>query len=261
MASTSAPPKASTEANPERERLRLPAPVKTFLTRAGKQAHRFTEFAGKQATRLTEFVGLKKEDRHIISRGQNHLEVSAQGTDNRSMSPEAKRIFHLSLRVGVGILAAVVTLKVGGALTGGSNRKKGKPTTKGPAYPVKPGVKMAEDMNKKARAAAASVEHAVSGASQSMVKATSEVKGAAVKATDGAKTAAGKTKVACLKTKDACLKAVSGVKEAAEETKAICDAALEGVRSQFRITVFGRGGHDTAAAGVAPTALEALVCW
>lgn len=173
---------------------------------------------GSQANQVVGSIMGKDEKFSTVSRGQNQMEMSAEGSSQPQMSPEVKKYLRVSLRVGAGILAAVVTLKVGGAITGSG--KKGERKTKKPETPVKPGVRMKEDMDKKARAAADSV-----------VRATSEVKGAALRAVDEVKATADKTKEACDRTRDACLKATADSMEVAAEAKAIYDAALEGMTS------------------------------
>ena len=208
------------------------APIRRLLARANTQINRFTAFIGLrkpssapqgyvQAEHVADIAGI--EPSRQLSE-ESATSVASSG--DSILGPEVRNAIKLSLRIGAGILAAVVVLRVASR----KNRNKGKAKEKRAKaqVAVKPGVRMAEDISRKAHAAGTSVEQAVAGACHSVTRATAEVKGAAMKASNGVKEVAGKTKSACVQTKDACLKATSDAKDAAIETVAICDAALEG---------------------------------
>lgn len=209
------------------------APIRRLLARANTQINRFTAFIGLrkppsapqgyvQAEHVADIAGTEPS-RQISEESATSLASSGESI----LGPEVQNAIRLSLRIGAGILAAVVVLRVGSR----KNRNKGKPKEKRAKarVAVKPGVRMAEDISRKAHAAGASVEQAVAGACHSVTRATAEVKGTAMKVSNGTKTVAGKTKSACVQTKDACLKATSDAKDAAAEAVAICDAAVEGM--------------------------------
>lgn len=244
MAPTRAEPRPR-PSNAETPEEAAAGPIKKLFLRANTQVNRFTAFIGLH----NKPVGPQDADQAEPPANSSGMKQSQQITESSSSldssvdtesGPEMKKALKIALRIGAGVLAVVVVLRAG------SRKGRAKVKAKAIRAPVKPGVRMADDISKKAHAAAASVEQAAAAASHSVETATVEAKGVAMKATDGLKAAAGKTKGACLQAKDACLKATSEAKvvggqatsdarEAAAETKAICDAALEGASVTSRL--------------------------
>jgi hypothetical protein len=216
--------------------------VQNMSREACKQVQLVQHQAGRQVHRFTDYVGTKLNNQNGITvtrRGRHFLE--AEVPQRSEWSPRARRLLHVSLGFGVGIIAAIVTLKVGASKTGATKtaepKKKrsgkatanpGKRATKRAAA-VKPGARMAEDINKKAQAAAEQVEKVVLVAQQGINTTAGMTKDACLKAKNTCLMVTAGAKAVAMKTKDAAVKATADVKEAAVESKAIYDAAMEGM--------------------------------
>jgi hypothetical protein len=210
--------------------------VQNVSRAACKQVQLVQHQAGRQVHRFTDYVGTKLNNQNGITvtrRGRHFLE--AEVPQRPEWSPRARRLLHVSLGFGVGIIAAMVTLKVGATKTAEPKQKRsgkaavnpGKRATKRAAV-VKPGARMAEDINKKAQAAAEQVEKVVLVAQQGINTTAGMTKDACLKAKNTCLMVTAGAKAVAMKTKEVAVKATADVKEAAMETKAVYDAAMDG---------------------------------